>query len=708
MLWPSRSRLRVLTRCKISDGGSDVSDTEKNEDDDDFGDAEIKNTEEEEELEIVAKVYPGRSRKAKLDHNGERIWKALLVQYDGDELWYNTAEYTMTGIAAQQFFALQWTVRLRHTVNARIQLANSITETEVHGSAFCLGFWRFYRRLDAEQYIQWCNAHITLKARAVLGLPVVTGKEFLHLPPAEKESMLRKMGAYLMGIFDEKGNLIGWYAGSGTAKEEQGMFQRWTEGYDNVIDNARQGVQPTQSFSPSSYMQLLTKPGYTIHIRPVLLVEHARARKSHVIGFEGHLTDFVNGLNVELPAHDRNNRNEAVIASFPATVPPDMRDVPYRPLNLAHQHKQGIGSQKNLPCSMIGHGCSHDTDTRTWQMFQLDGELVFGCEVAYSSWTHARKHNCDMEFRELVNQWREAWRVRGLTGRYAPIPKDVCCASCSAGQEDTTMGRIRLNELPAPVLCRICRRLWIEHWKGELQENMDDAELEGLFNAFKDWIKSRVEERNTPEPECFCSTPEHQNFATKNAPGNFKWKDKHPKLCAQCHKVWEHWKEESSVPTIIKWQQDHPMDTYEQYKEYCLNAAAKRRLRATEIHCVCSTPAYEVFGTTKTPNSFEWNEQYPKFCADCSRAWRSVMSQRYHAGKGVASGLKFIKAHPMKSAEEFAQFSIVYSGRDKAEPEPEQQQEPESVPEEGGRGRRKRKPVQRFSQGISQHETMDL
>jgi hypothetical protein len=124
-----------------------------------------------------------------------------------------------------------------------------------------------------------------------------------------------------------------------------------------------------------------------------------------------------------------------------------------------------------------------------------------------------------------------------------------------------------------------------------------------------------------------------------------------------------------SSSTTLKWQQKHPMDTYEQYKEYCLNAATKRHFEAADIHCVCSTPAYEVLGETKSAKSFEWAEQYPKLCSDCSRAWRAVMSQRYHAGKGVASGLKFIEAHPMKSAEEFGQFSIVYSVRDKAEPD---------------------------------------
>jgi hypothetical protein len=44
---------------------------------------------------------------------------------------------------------------------------------------------------------------------------------------------------------------------------------------------------------------------------------------------------------------------------------------------------------------MIGHGCTHEADTGTWRMFQLDGELFFGCQLAYSSWDHARKHNYD-------------------------------------------------------------------------------------------------------------------------------------------------------------------------------------------------------------------------------------------------------------------------------------------------------------------------
>jgi hypothetical protein len=92
-------------------------------------------------------------------------------------------------------------------------------------------------------------------------------------------------------------------------------------------------------------------PGDSILIEHLFMVSRTdvrkRARKSHVVGFEGHLTDFINGLNVELPIHDFNGRTEAVIASFPDAVPPDMRDVPYRPLTLAHQHKQGTASRNS-------------------------------------------------------------------------------------------------------------------------------------------------------------------------------------------------------------------------------------------------------------------------------------------------------------------------------------------------------------------------
>jgi hypothetical protein len=60
-----------------------------------------------------------------------------------------------------------------------------------------------------------------------------------------------------------------------------------------------------------------------------------------------------------------------------------------------------------------------------------------------------------MELRKLVDQWREVWRVRGLTGRQAPIPDDTCCATFSRGQEDTSaMCRIFHNELSSAAAAK--------------------------------------------------------------------------------------------------------------------------------------------------------------------------------------------------------------------------------------------------------------
>ena len=78
-----------------------------------------------------------------------------------------------------------------------------------------------------------------------------------------------------------------------------------------------------------------------------------------------------------------------------------MRNVPCKLLNLAHQLKQGTKCA-NLPCSMIGYGCNHEEDAEIWQVVRLNGEMLFGCEIASSSWAHARKYSPGMELSELV------------------------------------------------------------------------------------------------------------------------------------------------------------------------------------------------------------------------------------------------------------------------------------------------------------------
>jgi hypothetical protein len=187
-----------------------------------------------------------------------------------------------------------------------------------------------------------------------------------------------------------------------------GMSARWI-GYDNVIANARHGTLPADmhKFSSCSYMRLLVKEGYTFHIRPLLRVKQSEARPLlrvkqsearplHVIAFEGNTADVFNNLNTSLPS-ECVGRNDAVIADFPDAVPEDMRDVSYSKVTLAHQHKQG-GRIGNPPCCMIDHGCTHDPGVRTIQMYQLDGDMFFGCEMSAASFNSFRKSHSMLEW----------------------------------------------------------------------------------------------------------------------------------------------------------------------------------------------------------------------------------------------------------------------------------------------------------------------
>jgi len=104
---------------------------------------------------------------------------------------------------------------------------------------------------------------------------------------------------------------------------------------------------------------------------------------------------------------------------------------------------------------MIEHGCTHDHNVKTIQMYQLDGDMYFGCDVSAASFNSFRKNHSMLEWPELVDQWREAWRYRGVTGYYAPIPKDVPCETCLAELEDK-MGRAIIGRKRGPhPVCKL-------------------------------------------------------------------------------------------------------------------------------------------------------------------------------------------------------------------------------------------------------------
>ena len=99
------------------------------------------------------------------------------------------------------------------------------------------------------------------------------------------------------------------------------------------------------------------------------------------------------------------------------------------------------------------------------------------------------------------------------------------------------------------------------------------------------------------------------------------------------------------------------MEILEQFRQYCLEYAARRLFRQTEIMCVCSTPASEIIDT-RTRSSFSWSDEYPKLCDDCARAWDIIIKARGHASRDVESSRKFIKKHPMRNVEEFIEFTM--------------------------------------------------
>jgi hypothetical protein len=85
------------------------------------------------------------------------------------------------------------------------------------------------------------------------------------------------------------------------------------------------------------------------------------------------------------------------------------------------------------------------------------------------------------------------------------------------------------------------------------------------------------------------------------------------------------------------------METYEQYREYCLNLAAKRHFEAAGTPCVCSTLQCEVLGTIKVAKAFEWAEQYPKLAAIATEHGTPSSVNIITLGKGLPPASNLLK-----------------------------------------------------------------
>lgn len=252
-------------------------------------------------------------------------------------------------------------------------------------------------------------------------------------------------------------------------------------------------------------------------------------------------------MTIEPPHGDI--RDAAVIADFSDAVPDDMEDVSYPKVTLAHQHKQG-GRIGDPSCSMIGHGCTHDPDVKTTQMYQLDGDMYFGCDFSAASFLSFRNNHSMLEWAQIIDQWREAWRYRDATGLYEPIPKNVPCETCLAEPQDK-MGRAILGGNEGHVLHLSCLSVWNSHFRPQLRDDMSQPELDDLWVVFYAWITGRSAPK-AADLECICSTAEHSAIATESVPPNFEWKEDHYKLCLPRQQTWNSYIIPSAQPHLIR------------------------------------------------------------------------------------------------------------------------------------------------------------
>jgi hypothetical protein len=74
---------------------------------------------------------------------------------------------------------------------------------------------QMYAHMDCKDQVQFILGHMSLKQKAICGLPHKTGQELLYLPPPSSQSDLRHMGYYLILLVEEFGSVIWVYDGSG-------------------------------------------------------------------------------------------------------------------------------------------------------------------------------------------------------------------------------------------------------------------------------------------------------------------------------------------------------------------------------------------------------------------------------------------------------------------------------------------------------------
>jgi hypothetical protein len=306
--------------------------------------------------------------------------------------------------------------------------------------------------------VEFILGHMSLKQKAICGLPHKTGQELLYLPPPSSQSDLRHMGYYLMLLVDEFGNVIWVYDGSGTSI--YGAFTRIVT-YDNVKHAGDAGVLVPEDAKGEQLRTLLNK-GYTVHIRPIFLVRHDEASAARVVSVEAQITDIFNTFDIDGDIHG-SYRSQKVFDEYEEGVSDDMKDVEYGKLNRAHQLTQGRKKGPSPPCVMIGKGCqqkdgSRSKATTTSLAYTSEGNQVYMCVLCKQCWLTACCNHPHENIQDTINYFfarmqerhtaRPSPKRRGLRSYYSQLVSMVQCCTRSTLCIITTTPRILAGEFP--------------------------------------------------------------------------------------------------------------------------------------------------------------------------------------------------------------------------------------------------------------------
>ncbi|KAG9524833.1 hypothetical protein KCU93_g6140, partial [Aureobasidium melanogenum] len=429
---------------------------------------------------------------------------------------------------------------VRQNQRKRMEQASKVAYLDVGSSPFTLGFWREYqesRFIDkVETRIKLLKKIMSRRTMAIMGRSIETGREYLEIGDVSDEE-LKKMGVYLSMIFNESGVLVGLYVGSRTG--QQGVYQR-TEQYER----AKQTGKIPKAEANSAHLNEALKEGYTWQIRPLALADRDQATVSTIIALEGMFTDLCNTMYT-MDASAGRFRNAAVIEAYKEAVPADMQDVPWKPLNRAHQLRQGARSS-HMSCKIPG--CHTSPTGKTTLAGFDDDNLVYLCVEScwkrllkrlkrYPTWSWEQQL---AYLRTFVSSQKGTWHRRS----HGAVKETLNCW-CAEGDPLYSRCEIVAGEENISC-CKKCYYNW-DHFKKKYLVSQPPEVKRKHWARFVKHQKSGVRVGNFKWVEHDCDICGAE--ANRTPPPGYPKRD-HVKLCYKCYdaakatkKTWKAWKD---------------------------------------------------------------------------------------------------------------------------------------------------------------------